>query len=136
MKPLKQWEPIFYSNSKVPVWLSSIPLVPINIYAISFGWWVWSRGELEVDKWTSKAGKASCAETRRHETIHFQQQLELLFVFQWILYAFFWLVGLVKYKSGKEAYYKNPFEQEAYNNAPVTNYLQDRKRYSWWKYKV
>ena len=134
MKPLKQWEPIFYSNSKVPVWLSSIPLVPINIYAISFGWGVWSRGELEVDKWTSKAGKASCAETRRHETIHFQQQLELLFVFQWILYGLFYLIGLVRYRNGEQAYRENPFEREAYGNDKDQDYLLNRPRYSWVRY--
>jgi len=118
---MKNWKPKFINNSKIPVWLSK--LSPINIWALSFGFWVWCRG---------KASET----TKRHETIHFQQQLELLFIFQWILYGLFWVIGLIKYKSGKEAYYKNLFEQEAYSNQHNTNYLKNRKRYSWWKYKV
>ena len=55
---IKNWKPKFIENSKIPVWLSK--LAPIDIWAISFGVWVWCRGEL------SKT-------TRRHETIHFQQ---------------------------------------------------------------
>jgi hypothetical protein len=118
---MKNWKPFVFENSRIPGWISKIS--PIDVWAVSIFIFVFCKGKLNET-------------TRVHETIHFQQQLELLFVFQWILYAFFWIVGLIKYKSGKEAYYKNPFEQEAYNSAPVTNYLQDRKRYSWWKYKV
>ena len=130
MKPIKEWEPKFYSNSKVPEWLSSIPFVPINIYAISFGAWVWCRGDLEEVR-RSKAGRASIAETRRHETIHFQQQLELLFVMQWALYGLFYLVGLLRYRNGSQAYRENPFEREAYGNDKDENYLKNRKRYAW-----
>lgn len=159
----KNWKPIFIENSKVPVWLSKI--APLRIGAISFGLWVWSRREMS-DK------------TKRHETIHFQQQLELLFVFQWILYGVFWLIGLIKYRNswdeenprgaisypegsiykviddvavkvkpepvrkkytsaGNKAYYRNPAEQEAYDNEDDLDYLQNRKRWQWiWKYKV
>tara|TARA_R100000995_G_C3483082_1_gene125287 strand:+ start:165 stop:521 length:357 start_codon:yes stop_codon:yes gene_type:complete len=118
---MKNWKPIVFENSKVPVWLSKI--APIEIWAVSIFIFVFCKGEMNET-------------TRVHETVHFQQQLELLFVFQWILYAFFWLFGLIKHRSAKEAYYRNPFEQEAYENAPVPNYLQMRRRYSWWKYKV
>lgn len=133
MKPIKEWEPKFYSNSKVPEMLSSIPFVPINIYAISFGCWVWCRGDLEEVR-RSKAGRAQIAETRRHETIHFQQQLELLFVLQWILYGLFWLIGLVRYRDGSKAYYESPFEREAYQNDKDEDYLKNRKRYAWVRY--
>ena len=118
---MKTWKPKFINNSKIPVWLSK--LSPIDIWAISFGFWVWCRGDI------SKT-------TKRHETVHFQQQLELLFVFHWILYGVFWLAGLIKYKNGKKAYYQNTFEQEAYDNESNTNYLFNRKRYSWWNYKI
>ena len=118
---MKNWKPKFINNSKIPVWLSK--LAPINIWAISFGFWVWCRGEISET-------------TKRHETIHFQQQLELLFVFQWILYGLFWVVGFIKYRDGKKAYYQNLFEQEAYDNEGDVNYLSNRKRYSWWSYKV
>ena len=118
---MKNWKPKFINNSKIPTWLSK--LAPINIWAISFGWWVWCRGEMSET-------------TKRHETIHFQQQLELLFVFQWILYGLFWVVGFIKYRDGKKAYYHNLFEQEAYVNEHNTDYLLNRKRYSWWNYKT
>jgi len=118
---MKRWKPFIFENSKLPIWASFF--APININAISFGLWVWCRGSISDS-------------TRRHETIHFQQQLELLFVFQWVLYGLFWLVGLVKYKNGRTAYYNNIFEKEAYHNEHDVNYLKNRKRYSWWKYKT
>jgi len=116
MLSLKNRKPWFIENSKIPVWLSHI--APINIWAISFGLWVWCRGDLSE-------------ETRRHETIHFQQQLELLFVGQWLLYGLFWLVGMIMYRDGKKAYYENPFEREAYRHDKDPGYLATRPRYAW-----
>jgi hypothetical protein len=116
---MKKWKPIFYLHSKVPVWLSKVS--PIEIGALSFGPFVWSRGELT-------------GRLKTHETIHYQQQLELLFVFQWILYVLFWLYGVIKYQSGKKAYYENPFEKEAYAHDNSDTYLGSRRRYSWIKY--
>ncbi len=133
MKPIKEWTPKIYSNSKVPVWLSNIPLVPINIYAISFGCWVWCRDDLEEER-RSKAGRAEVTRIRQHETIHFQQQLELLFVLQWVLYGLFYLLGMVRYRDGAMAYRENPFEREAYNHDSEQDYLKNRKRYKWLRY--
>lgn len=116
---LKKAKPYFIENSRVPVWLSY--LAPIDIWAISFGCWVWCRGTLSES-------------TRRHETIHFQQQLELLFVAQWVLYGLFWLWGLIKYRDGKSAYRESPFEREAYKNEMDLDYLDSRPRFSWIKY--
>ena len=113
---LSKLKPKFIENSRIPVWLSYI--APINIWAISFGLWVWCRGELSN-------------KTRRHETIHFQQQIELLFVGQWILYLLFWLVGLVRYRDGEKAYRENPFEREAYRHDDDEGYLATRRRYTW-----
>tara|TARA_X000000950_G_scaffold211112_1_gene253899 strand:- start:612 stop:1016 length:405 start_codon:yes stop_codon:yes gene_type:complete len=118
---MRNLEPIFIENSKVPVVLSKV--APLKIEALSFGWWVWSRREIGTV-------------TRRHETIHFQQQLELLFLFQWILYVLFWVIGLFVYKfDGNKAYRENPFEREAYANDRKTKYLSEtRKRYAWINY--
>jgi len=118
---MRHWKPLFFENSKVPVWLSK--LAPIEIYAISFAFFVWGCKELD-DR------------MRRHETIHYQQQLELLFVGQWLLYGIFWLRGYVKYRDGKKAYYQCPFEQEAYKNQYDENYFEIRKRYNWLQHKV
>ena len=116
---LKKLKPRFIEDSKFPVWLSY--LAPIDIWAISLGCWVWCRGTL------SEA-------TKRHETTHFQQQLELLFVGQWLLYGLFWLWGLVKYRNGKVAYRESPFEREAYCNEIDADYLATRPRYNWINY--
>ena len=81
--------PIFYENSRVPCWLEKVS--PIEPYAVSFGIWVWCKGTL--------------SETlRTHETIHYRQQLYMLFVFQWAAYLSFWLLLLVLCKGdGAEA---------------------------------
>ncbi len=121
MKWPREWKPVCFENSKVPSVLSK--LAPIEIWAISFGPFVWCKGILSE-------------KTRNHETIHFQQQLELLFVGQWLLYLLAYLVGLVKYRNGARAYRQNPFEQEAYDNDDSLDYLSERKRYSWLKKRI
>ncbi len=111
--------PIFYENSKLPVYLSKI--VPINVYAFSFAVWVVCRGVMSP-------------RTRNHETIHYRQQLEMLFVFQWIMYGLFHLWGLLKYRDGQKAYYENPFEREAYDNDDDLGCLSRRKHFAWIPY--
>jgi hypothetical protein len=107
---MKNWKPFFIENSRVPVILSKI--APINIWAIAFGLWVWCRGEMSE-------------KTKRHECIHFQQQLELAFLGQWILYAFSYLYHFAKggFSDGSKAYYESD-----------RDYLKNRKRYAWIKY--
>jgi hypothetical protein len=116
---MKTWTPIYIENSRIPALLSYMS--PIDIWAISIGPFVWCRGFL-TDR------------LRRHETIHYQQQLELLFVGQWALYILFWLWNLVLYRNGAIAYMNNPFELEAYANDNKEDYLLTRKRYSWVKH--
>jgi hypothetical protein len=116
---MRLWKPKFIEYSRVPVWLSKIS--PITIWAIAIGPFVWCRGKLsEVDK--------------VHETVHFQQQIELLFIGQWILYGLFYLIGLIRYRSGSVAYRESPFEREAYANQSQLDYLLKRNRFSWLKY--
>ena len=112
-------KPIIIENSKLPVWLSKF--APINIWAFSFACFVVCRGEMTE-------------ETRRHETIHYHQQIEMLFVFQWLMYGLFYLIGRFRYGSWADAYYLNPFEQEAYDNDGTKGYLKDRKPWAWVKY--
>jgi len=122
---LKNLKPFMFENSRVPGILSKI--APIDIWAISFGVWVWCKGSISPV-------------TRRHERIHFQQQLECLFLGQWILYGFWWLVGYIKYRRegvkdpGRQAYYYIPFEKEAYEFETQEDYLAKRKRYAWIKF--
>jgi len=112
-------KPIIIENSRLPVWLSKI--APIEVWAFSFAFFIVCRGRMTES-------------TKRHEIIHFHQQLELLFVFQWILYGLFYLMGRFRYGSWAYAYYLNPFEQEAYDNDDNKGYLAQRKRWAWVKY--
>ncbi len=119
---MKNWKPIFIENSMIPVWLSK--LAPIEIGAITLGFLVISRGEMD-DR------------LRNHETIHYQQYLDLLFFGFVFLYLWDWLVGLFWHRHGKIAYYSIRAEQEAYLNDNDYNYLANRKRWAWiWNHKV
>ena len=109
-------KPIFIENSKVPVLLSYVS--PINIGAISLGPFVWSRSTMD-------------SRLRRHETIHFQQQIEGLFVVWLLLYGFFWLFNLIKYRDAALAYYAIPYERESYDNQENEGYLASRPFYNW-----
>ena len=115
----KSLKPFMIENSKVPVFLSYF--APIDIWAISLGPFVWCRGEMSET-------------TKRHERIHFAQQLELLFVGFLILYGWYYLRGIIANKVGREAYYSIPFEEEAYIHQDDKNYLENRPFYHWKKY--
>jgi len=118
---LKSLKPFFIENSRVPIWLSKI--APINVWANSFAIWVWCRGELSE-------------KTKRHETIHFQQQLECFFIFHWILYSWYYLKGYIRHDGdGKKAYHSICFEREAYDCQDEEDYLKKRERYAWIKYR-
>ena len=115
---MRLWKPKFIENSKIPVWLSY--LSPIDIGAITLGPIGIRRGEMSET-------------TKRHETIHFQQYLELAFVGFLVLYPLCWIINLLRGQRGSEAYYNIPFEKEAYANQDHPYYLISRKRYCWWK---
>jgi hypothetical protein len=112
-------KPIIFENSRLPVWLSKI--APIEVWAFSFGPIIACRGEMSE-------------ETKRHETIHFYQQLELLFVLQWFLYGLFYIIGRFTKGSWSKSYFRNPFEVEAYMHDEEKDYLKERKPWSWTKY--
>lgn len=69
-----------------------------------------------------------------HEKIHIRQQLELLFVIQWILYLWFYISKRVTGNSHYISYRSNPFEREAYANQGNLKYLSNRKLFSWMAY--
>ena len=113
---MKNLKPMMFENSRVPVWLSY--LAPIEIWAISFGWFVWCRGVM------SEA-------TRRHETIHFQQQLEMFVIGFYIIYLWDYFKARLMGLKGEEAYYLIRAEREAYLNEEFPEYLLERKRWEW-----
>lgn len=118
---LKKLKPIYFENSKVPVFLSRFS--PININAITIVFFVFSRGKLG-DR------------VKNHERIHFQQYLECLIIPFLILYALDFIHGYIKYRDGKKAYSMIRFEQEAYSNDSNLDYAETRKRFAWLWYKI
>ena len=79
------------------------------------------------DSWWQNRGK----QIINHESIHFQQQLELGVIPFYILYVLEFIFKLPFY--GAKAYDNISFEKEAYNNDLDFNYLCNRKRYNWIK---
>lgn len=72
--------------------------------------------------------------TTNHETIHFQQQLELLVIPFYVIYVLEYIVKAFVYKFNiKEAYRNISFEREAFGNDTNMEYLQSRKRFNWIK---
>ena len=71
-----------------------------------------------------------------HEMIHIKQCNELFVIGQYLLYAWDFIVGLVKYRSVIKAYKRVRFEQEAYMHAHDLNYLDKRPKFAWRKFKV
>jgi hypothetical protein len=70
----------------------------------------------------------------RHELIHFRQQVELLFVFHWLLYISFYILARIKGLSHYVAYRYNPFELEAYTHDNDLQYLNKRSFLAWRHY--
>lgn len=108
--------PIFFENSWVPRFLSY--LSPIQIGAITLGPFVFSRGIMST-------------RTRNHEAIHWEQYKETGVLGFPILYLIFWLWNLIKFRDGKKAYFKIPFEVEAYSHDKDIGYLFRRKLWAW-----
>lgn len=119
----KMKKPIFLENSRVPVILSY--LAPIEINAITLGFIVFARGELSET-------------TKRHETIHYRQYLELLFIGFLVLYIYDFLYAAIIKRKGfsREAYLSIRFEQEAWDCDEYINYLEIRKHYAWRLYPL
>ena len=115
---MKNWKPIIIENSRIPKILSFF--APIEIGAISLFPFVFSRGKVSES-------------TRRHETIHFQQQLETLVVFFYIVYLWDYIKARISGATGKESYRNIRAEKEAYENEMSSDYLKSRPRYSWLK---
>lgn len=120
---MKQLRPMFFEHSKIPAILSK--LAPINISAITLFCFVFSRGKISE-------------ETKRHETIHFQQYLETFVIGFLLIYLFDFLWAAVVSGKGfsRESYLAIRFEQEAWAMDKDLDYLKNRKRFSWLAYPL
>jgi hypothetical protein len=111
--------PIFFEHSKVPQLLSKF--APIEIGGISFFVFVWT--------------KYSATEVlKRHETTHYLQQKEMLFVFQWLAYISMSVILTIWHRSTYLGYRKNCFEIEAYKHQHDPSYNSTRGVMAWIKY--
>ena len=70
----------------------------------------------------------------RHETIHWEQEKELLFIGFYVLYLLDFLRNLLKFGDWSKAYRNICFEREAYANQTSWFYPEARNHYSWIKY--
>ncbi len=113
---MKGWRPIIIENSLVPKFLSYF--APIDISGIALGFIVFTRG-IADDR------------LRRHETIHFQQYLETLFIGFLIIYLYDYIYNLILFRDGGVAYRLIRAEVEAYDNDIDEDYLENRVRYAW-----
>ena len=72
--------------------------------------------------------------TLNHEKIHIQQQKEMLVIFFYLFYAYFFVRNYLIYKDTHVAYMLIPFEKEARLNHNNQYYLEKRQFYSWINY--
>lgn len=86
-----------------------------------------------VNKYTNRFWKDKAKRIINHETIHFQQQLELLIIPFYIIYVTEYIIKSLLLFSIKKGYMAISFEREAYDNDDNLEYLKTRKRYSWIK---
>ena len=119
---MKNWKPFIKYNDK---FLGTIGLF-MRIGGISLFPFIILREKYRDgnDFWKQRG-----IETINHETIHFQQALELGVIPFYILYVLEWILKLPFY--GARAYYNISFEREAYDNDKNLMYLKMRKRYNW-----
>lgn len=114
---LKMLKPFFFENSKLPKVLSCF--APIEISAISLFGFVFAKDEMsEV--------------TKRHETIHFQQQIETGMIGFLLVYLWDYAKNRLIHKmDGPTAYLSLRAEKEAYFWHEDETYLENRKRWAW-----
>lgn len=69
----------------------------------------------------------------RHETVHLWQQAMLLVVGFYVLYLFFWVVGLIRYRDTNKAYRTIPFERSAYQLESRKELTPWEMGWGWWR---
>jgi len=67
---------------------------------------------------------------RNHESIHYQQQKELLVLPFYVIYLYEFLVNINKGLNRRKAYRQISFEKEASANQNNLNYLKTRKKFT------
>ena len=63
--------------------------------------------------------------TMRHEFIHIRQVRNDGWFTFYIAYLLYYLVGLVRFKSHSQAYFRNPYEVEAYKSQDLLTFTRE-----------
>lgn len=113
-----------------PQFLCYTKMLPIVIYTRKKIFRYYTGFSFFIFIWVSRLEKNE-SRLIRHEKIHFYQQLELLFVFHWLLYGLFYVISRYKGHEHYIAYRYNPFELEAYHHDDESLYLAQRKLFAW-----
>jgi len=116
-------KPILVTNSKVPRWLS----IFMEIEAITIYPFIFFRGWVSPDLSWNNSSKI----LYNHEMIHIKQYEELWVIGFFIVYAYDFIKGLLKYGDFEKAYKHIRMEKEAYNYQDNSDYLNHRKKFSW-----
>jgi len=107
--------PNFLQNMKMlPFIINGITLMPFGIFI--------------------RKGQENNKRLINHESIHAQQQKELLFIFFYILYGIDFILKFLKYGNLVDTHREIMFEREAYTNQYDFSYLNKRKYWSFIKY--
>lgn len=69
-----------------------------------------------------------------HELIHTKQMVEMLYVFFYLWYAIEYIIIRIFHDTQHSAYRDVSFEEEAYTNETILDYIDTRKHYAWFKY--
>jgi hypothetical protein len=97
-------------------WAAAITLAPFGIYV---------KKDYLPPYWNYKV-------LANHENIHWKQQMEMFIIFFYLWYLIEWIIRI--FVNGKKAYISLSFEREAHANDDNLNYLETRKKFSWFKY--
>jgi len=112
-------KPIIIKNSKIPKLLSWF----INARAITLFPFIFIKDDGDE-------------KLINHESIHIAQYKELFVFGFYLVYLWDFIIGFLKFQSGRDAYYSIRLEREAYNNENDPHYLEYRKMFAWRKYKL
>lgn len=105
-------------------------LIPFPGYkAITLFPWVFvRRNVVEKGRWR--------VQDQNHESIHIEQQKELLLVFFYVIYLVEYLINIFRYGFDLDLAYRGiSFEREAYDNQDNLDYRKTRKHFQQWRSK-
>lgn len=115
-----------------------LPIIIYNDTILKLISWFMSIGGITIwpviilrEKYKQLHWESRRKKTINHESIHIQQQQELLIVLFYLIYVLEFIIKLIIYGKPKRAYQNISFEREAYANDTNENYLKTRKRYNW-----